>query len=174
MECRQHSPYKNLEISLKMNKILTYCILLLLLTYSISVFSQAAQNIELEYVVNGKAKKIKNNSKVIFTQDGISSESKVCCNKVLIPKGIVKDKSVDILFVFGKKELFFAAVSTKKLLMDQRVIWELGYYRRFNSKTKEEFYQVKDFSKVKELYYWKFRPQEFGDGTIILVTVPKD
>lgn len=92
----------------------------------------------------------------------------------MIPKSIPTDKSVDILFVFGKKELLFAAVSIKKLLMNQRVIWELGYYKRFNSRTKEEFYQIKDFSNIKELYYWKFRPQEFGDGTITLVTVPKD
>jgi hypothetical protein len=140
--------------------------------FNTNVYSQKAQSVELKYVVNGKVKKIKSNSKILFIQNGDTIASKVCCNKVHLPI-LDSNKNVDISFNFGKRELFFASISAKKLLLDQKVIWELGYYKKFGNEEKEEFYQVDDFSKIKELYYWKFRPQESGDGTITIVTVPK-
>jgi hypothetical protein len=157
-----------------MNNLKTFCIPILLILFSYVSYAQGEGGIELNYIVDGKVKRIKSNSKVVMTQDGNSFELKLCCNKIFLPLGFDKDKSVDILFVINKKELFFASISSKKLLNDQKVIWELGYYKRINEKAKEEFYLVEDFSKLKELYYWKFRPQEFGDGTIILVTIPKN
>lgn len=155
-----------------MNKLIFF-IPLLLLVLNTNVHSQKAQSVELKYVVNGKEKKIKSNSKILFIQNGDTIASKVCCSKVQLPN-IDSNSVVDVLFLFGKKELVFASISSKKLLMDQEVVWKLGYYKRFNEKDKEEFYVVEDFSKIKELYYWEFEPQEFGDGTITLVTVPKD
>jgi len=155
-----------------MNNLIIYSIPLLLLVFKINTYSQEVQSIELKYVVNGKGRKIKSNSKILFIQNGDTIVSKVCCNKIHLPI-LDSNKNVDISFNFGKKELFFASIPAKKLLLDQKVIWELGYYKKFGDREKEEFYQVKDFSKLKELYYWKFRPQEYGDGTITLVTVPK-
>lgn len=155
-----------------MNKLIFF-IPLLLLVLNTNVYSQKAQSVELKYVVNGKEKKIKGNNKILFIQNGDTIASKVCCSKVQLPN-IDSNSVVDVLFLFGKKELVFASISSKKLLMDQEVVWKLGYYKRFNEKDKEEFYVVEDFSKIKELYYWEFEPQEFGDGTITLVTVPKD
>ena len=156
-----------------MNKLIIFSIPLLLLMFKMSAYSQEAQNIEMKYVVNGKVKKIKNNSKILFIQNGDTIESKICCSKIHLPN-IDSNSVVDVLFLFGKNELFFATISTKKLLLNQKVIWELGYYKKFGDKEKEEFYQINDFSQIKELYFWKFKPQEFGDGTITLVTVPKD
>ncbi|NOY49662.1 MAG: hypothetical protein GXO88_03730 [Chlorobi bacterium] len=156
-----------------MNKLIILSIPLLLLMFKMSAYSQEAQNIEVKFVVNGKVKKIKNNSKILFIQNGDTIESKICCSKIDLPN-IDSNSVINVLFLFGKNELFFAAISTKKLLLNQKVIWELGYYRKFGDKEKEEFYQVNDFSQIKELYYWKFKPQEHGDGTITLVTVPKN
>ena len=156
-----------------MNRLIIFSIPLLLLMFKMSAYSQEAQNIEMKYVVNGKVKKIKNNSKILFIQNGDTIESKICCSKIFLPN-IDSNNSVDVLFLFGKNELFFASISAKKLLMDQEVVWKLGYYKRFNDKDKEEFYVVEDFSKIKEFYYWEFEPQEFGDATITLVTVPED
>lgn len=156
-----------------MNKLIIFSIPLLLLVFKINAYSQEAQSIELKYVVNGKEKKIKSNSKILFIQNGDTIESKICCSKVHLPT-LDSNNNVDISFNFGKNELFFASISAKKLLLDQKVIWEFGYYKKFGNREKEEFYQVKDFSKLKELYYWKFSPQELGDGTITIVTVPKN
>ncbi len=156
-----------------MNKLIFFSIPLLLLVLNTNVYSQKAKSVELKFVVNGKEKKIKSSSKILFIQNGDTIASKVCCSKVHLPN-IDSNSVVDVLFLFGKKELVFASISSKKLLMDQEVVWKLGYYKRFNKKDKEEFYVVEDFSKIKELYYWEFEPQEFGDGTITLVTVPKD
>ena len=155
-----------------MNKLILFSITLLLLAFEVSIYSQGVQSIELKYVVNGKTKKIKSNSKILFIQNGDTIVLKGCCNKLHLPI-LDSNKNIDILFSFGKRELFFASISAKKLLLDQKVIWELGYYKKFSNDEKEEFYQVDDFSKIKELYYWKFKPQESGDGTIIIVTVPK-
>jgi hypothetical protein len=157
-----------------MNKLIIISVSLFLLLFNVSAFSQESRSIEINYAVNGRVKKIKDLSKIIFTQSVDTFESRICSNKVCIPTGIDSTSIADVLFIFGGKELFFASVSIKKLLLDQEVIWELGYYNKFNNKTKDEFYQVKDFSKIQELYYWKFRPQEFGDGTITLVTIPKN
>jgi len=157
-----------------MNKLVIFSIPLLLLMSKISAYSQEVQSIDVKYVVNGKFKKIKNNSRILFIQNGDTLESKICCNKIYLPKNIDSNSVVDVLFLFGKNELFFASISAKKLFMDQEVVWKLCYYKRFSDKDKEEFYVVEDFSKIKELYYWEFEPQEFGDGTITLVTVPKD
>jgi len=156
-----------------MNKLIIFSIPLLLLVFRMSAYSQEAKNIEIKYVVNGKVKKIKNNGKILFIQNGDTIESKICCSKIDLPN-IDSNNNVDISFNFGKNELFFASISVKKLLLDQKVIWELGYYKKFGDKEKEEFYQIDDFSKIKEFYYWEFKPQEFGDGTITIVTVPKD
>lgn len=155
-----------------MNKLIIFSILLLLFVFRVNVYSQEVQSIELMYVVNGKTKKIKSNSEILFIQNGDTIASKICCNKIHLPV-LDSNNNVDISFNLGKKELFFASISVKKLLLDQKVIWELGYYKKFGNEEKEEFYQIDDFSKIKELYYWKFKPQEFGDGTITLVTVPK-
>lgn len=154
-----------------MNKLIIFSISLLMLMAS--TYSQESRCIDINYVVNGKVKKMKNNSKILFIQNGDTIESKICCGKIHLPN-IDSNSVADVLFLFGKNELFFAAISTKKLLLNQKVIWELGYYKRFGDKEKVEFYQINDFSQIKELYYWKFKPQEFGDGTITLVTVPKD
>ena len=147
-----------------MNKLLIFSIPLLLFMFKTSAYSQEAQSIEVKYMVNGKVKKIKNNSKVLFIQNGDTIESKICCSKVQLP-GIDSNSVVDILFLFGKKELFFASISPKKLLIDQEVVWKLGYYKRFSDETKEEFYVVDDFSKVKELYYWEF---EHLEGLLVM------
>ncbi|MDY0078513.1 MAG: hypothetical protein RBR87_14695 [Bacteroidales bacterium] len=154
-----------------MNKLIIFSISLLMLM--VSAYSQESRYIDINYVVNGKVKKMKNNSKILFIQNGDTIESKICCGKIHLPN-IDSNCVADVLFLIGKNELFFATISTKKLLLNQKVIWELGYYRRFGDKEKVEFYQINDFSQIKELYYWKFKPQEFGDGTITLVTVPKD
>lgn len=156
-----------------MNKLIIFSIPLLLLVFNINVYSQKAQSVELKYVVNGKVKKIKSNSKIIFVQNGDTIESNICCNKVQLPI-LDSINSVDISFILGKNELFFASIPAKKLLLEQKVIWELGYCKKFGDREKEEFYQVDDFTKIKELYYWEFRPQEYGDGTITIVTVPKN
>ncbi len=155
-----------------MNKLIKYSIVLLLLVFKVNAYSQEIQSIELLYVVNGKEKKIKSDSKILFIQNEDTIVSDICCNKVYLPS-LDPYKNVDISFCFGKKELFFASIPAKKLLINQKIIWELGYFKKFGEREKEEFYQVKDFSKLKELYYWKFSPQEFGDGTITLVTIPK-
>ncbi len=156
-----------------MNKLIKYYIALLLLVFQVSALSQEVKNIELTYVVNGKEREIKSNSKVFFIQNCDTIVSGICCNKLNIPS-LDPTKNVDILFYFGEKELFFASIPVKKLLINQKIIWELGFFKKFGDKEKEEFYQVKDFSKLEELYYWKFSPQEYGDGTITLVTVPKN
>ena len=155
-----------------MNKLIVFSILLSLLVFKVNVYSQEVQNIELKYVVNGKTKKIKSNSKIFFIQNGDTIASEICCDKIHLPV-LDSNNNVDVLFNLGRKELFFASISAKKLLLDQKVIWELGYYKKFGNEEKEEFYHIDDFSKIKELYYWKFKPQEFGDGTITIVSVPK-
>jgi hypothetical protein len=156
-----------------MNKLVIFIIPLLLLVFKGNMYSQGAQSIELKYKVNGKEKKIKSNSKILFIQNGDTIVSKVCCNKINLPI-LDSNKNVDISFNFGKRELFFTSISANKFLLDQKVIWELGFYKKFSNKEKEEFYQVDDFSKIKVLYYWKFIPQEYGDGTITIVTVTKN
>lgn len=156
-----------------MNKLIIFSIFLLLLIFNMSAFSQKTQNIQLKYVVNGKVKKIKNSNKILFIQHGDSIESSICCSKINLPS-IDSNSMIDVLFLFGKDELFFSSISAKKLLLNQKVIWELGFYKKFGDKEREEFYQINDFSQIKELYYWKFKPQKFGDGTITLVTIPKD
>lgn len=155
-----------------MNKLIRFSITLLLLVFNINVYSQKVQDVEIKYEVNGKEKKIKSNSVIIFIQNGDTIVSNICCNKVHLPT-FDPINNVDISFNFGKNELFFASIAAKKLMFNQKVIWKIGYYKKFGDEEKEEFYQVDDFTKIKELYYWEFRPQEYGDGTITIVTVPK-
>lgn len=156
-----------------MNKLLMQIILLLLFVIQMGAYSQKLQNIDLKYLVNGKYKKIRDDSKVLFIQKGDTIESRIREDKIYT-SSIDPGSVVDVLFFIGKKELFFVSISTDKLSINQETVWELGYYDNFPDEVKKEFYQIEDFSQIAELYYWKFQPQEFGDGTVILVTVPKD
>ncbi len=153
-----------------MNKLLILSFSLI--CFCLSANSQKLKDIDVEFRLNGKEKKIKKSYKVLFIQNNDTIYSSLCGNKMSLPKLDTKS-DVDVLFKFGNIELFFSSISSKKLIPDQKFVWELGYYKKLRDKDKEEFYQVKDFSSIKELYCWKFKPQERGDGTIILVTVPK-
>ncbi len=148
-------------------------LLILTLFFLINSFTKDTNTILTEYYHNGKIKRIKSGSKILFIQSGDSVLVNVYQGKVILP-ALDTINDVNVIFCFNEKKLSFNSIHPLKLINRQNIKWELNFYNKFDKKSKQIFYRIKDFSKIKTIYYWKFEPIEFGDGTAITVTILKD
>lgn len=125
------------------------------------IFCQKRNSIFVEFEVDDKKIQMIDNFEMHIVLNGNSKKVTVAGNSVELPD---IDESMypvcDVIFEHDFYRLEFKKVSTKQLKWSQDITWAF----RVDNPPFYENYEGVDWSKVKKIHYWSFKPHEVGEG----------